>query len=338
MKNKLQVYRSQIEKFYFEHNTICTAVLRVVLALFIFFYINTALGANPTFRKAYVPIVLSALAAFIPFPVTMALGFLLIGVHLLSMSPILLGLYIVLVALMYLLVFRMCYDKWIVVFATILLFWIKLPYLAPLILGMVFGPSVIVPAGLATVLTFFLKICSGSLVTAKTESAPDMLGHIGTTIMKFSRDGAMMTWVLVTVGTILVITIIKTFRIRYCKEIALGAGALTELVLYLIGNQVFHADLSVAAAVLLIILSAGICLIVLWTLLPLDYTKTEYVEFFDDEYYYFVRAVPLTPTMRASNEMNKEGKSRPQPAASDATVKVAAEVSEHGKRAEKKEE
>ena len=68
--------------------------------------------------------------------------------------------------------------------------------------------------------------------------------------------------------------------------------AAAGLVLGLVGNIVLSVDLSLVSLIVGTALAIGFGLLAEILFLSVDYTRTEYVEFEDDEYHYFVKAVP----------------------------------------------
>lgn len=99
--------------------------------------------------------------------------------------------------------------------------------------------------------------------------------------------------VKIEVVTILVINIVRNTSLKNAKEKAIIVGAFVELICVLVLNHVFALKLNPVLVIVLTLVSLIISLIVLWAVLPLNYKEVEYVEFYDDEYYYFVKAVPL---------------------------------------------
>ena len=294
MKESLHNLKLKIEDLYFNNNKIVLAITRFIFALFIFGYINFTLGAFHLLKNPIITVALSVLAIFLPLPLTMIIAFIVIGLHLFKLSIILLIGYVVLLAVMYLLVFRICSDKWIVVFASIILFWIKLPYLIPLLLGIVFSTSIFIPATLATGFALFLEIAAKYKVGTETES----ISAISATFTNIAKDGYIIMWVLAVAISVLVVSIVKTFNMKNCKEIAIVLGGIVEMIILVAAKFILKVDVNIAIMILLNILSIVIALAFLWAMYPFNYKSTEYVEFFDDEYYYFVRAVPLSTSKR----------------------------------------
>lgn len=303
MKEILHNIKLKIEDIYFKNNKIALAVTRFVFALFIFGYINFTLGAFALISKPPITVLLSVAAAFLPLTITMVIAFIVIGLHLFKLSLILLIGYVVLLSVMYLLVFRICSDKWIVVFASIILFWIKLPYLIPLLLGIVFSTSIFIPATLATGFALFLDVAAKYKVGTESQS----ISAISATFTNMAKDSYIIMWVLAVAISVLIVAIVKTFNIKNCKEIAIIVGGIVEMAVLVATKFILNVDVNVAVMVILNILSIIIALAFLWAMYPFNYRATEYVEFFDDEYYYFVRAVPLS-TAKKNELLSKNNK------------------------------
>ena len=65
----------------------------------------------------------------------------------------------------------------------------------------------------------------------------------------------------------------------------------TSLVIF-IGDFVFGVSVAVGQLILGILLSTLIAVVYNFFIITVDYTRTEYVQFEDDDYYYYVKAVP----------------------------------------------
>ena len=69
-------------------------------------------------------------------------------------------------------------------------------------------------------------------------------------------------------------------------------GALADIVILLVGDLMYDANFSIAAVILGSAAGAVIALVIQFFHFNLDYARTEKVQFEDDEYYYYVKAVP----------------------------------------------
>lgn len=78
----------------------------------------------------------------------------------------------------------------------------------------------------------------------------------------------------------------------YSWYLALGIGAVANIVLFLIGALVMETDVAIGSLVVGTLLSFLLALVVEFFVFSVDYSRTEYTQFEDDEYYYYVKAVP----------------------------------------------
>ena len=80
--------------------------------------------------------------------------------------------------------------------------------------------------------------------------------------------------------------------IEHAWTIAIIAGTMTNLVLLLIGDLIYDIKLSMLGAIFGSALAILAAKIIEFFRFCVDYSRTEKVQFEDDEYYYYVKAVP----------------------------------------------
>jgi hypothetical protein len=80
--------------------------------------------------------------------------------------------------------------------------------------------------------------------------------------------------------------------IDYSWTIAMVAGAMTDIVILLIGDLLYDINISVAGALFGSVLALIVAKVIEFFRFCVDYSRTEKVQFEDDEYYYYVKAVP----------------------------------------------
>ena len=85
------------------------------------------------------------------------------------------------------------------------------------------------------------------------------------------------------------------------------------MVVLLLGALLMDAEVSTIGIILGSIVSAGIAGIVEFIMFQMDYSRTETVQFEDDEYYYYVKAVPkviLTKPEKTVKKINTQRKKK----------------------------
>ena len=106
------------------------------------------------------------------------------------------------------------------------------------------------------------------------------------------KNKEMILMVVAFALTILVVYAVRRMSVDHSWSIAIGVGAVTDLIMILVGGMLLHVSVKLLPVLLGSVISAVIVLVLQMTLFNLDYSRTEYVQFEDDEYYYYVKAVP----------------------------------------------
>jgi len=106
--------------------------------------------------------------------------------------------------------------------------------------------------------------------------------------------GNELMWVMVAAfaAAILVVFILKNLSVDYSWSIAIVAGVITQLAVIFIGDFNFNLPVSAGSMIFGIVASVVIALIYQFFVFAVDYTRTEYLQYEDDDYYYYVKAVP----------------------------------------------
>lgn len=292
MKENLHNIKLRFDEMYFSNTPIFKIILKIVFAMIIFTTINFSLSDKSFIVVILLSLLLSVVLSFLPTSIMILAAFILVAYDMYYISVVLLGIYVLMLMIMYLLVYRICSDKWILVALAIFLFLIKLPYLVPLLLGITFSVSIIIPAIFAVAIGYIVQVASNTV--SHSISANDSLSKISGLVTDLASDKSIILWILVTCITIIVIDIIKKLKIKNSKEVGLVVGTAVQLVLIFVLNSVFTIGLNVLVVVLLSVVSLIIAIGTFWMFFPLNYSKEEYLEFYDDEYYYCVRAIPMT--------------------------------------------
>ena len=75
-------------------------------------------------------------------------------------------------------------------------------------------------------------------------------------------------------------------------KIAIGAGVISELVLFIAGDLAFGVHTDYLTLILGSAVSVVIGMALEFMIFSVDYSRTQRMQFEDDEYYYYVKAIP----------------------------------------------
>ena len=175
---------------------------------------------------------------------------------------------------------------------TPMLFFLNLPYVVPLIVGLSGSLVSIVPVCCGVCIYYMILYLQQNAGVLAGSSLPEMADRF----IRIIHDvfGNELMWVMAAAfaAAILAVYIIKNLSVDYSWSIAIIAGVITQLAIIFIGDMRFDLPVSAGSMILGIILSVLAALIYQFFVFAVDYTRTEYLQYEDDEYYYYVKAVP----------------------------------------------
>lgn len=105
--------------------------------------------------------------------------------------------------------------------------------------------------------------------------------------------------------TVIIVYLIRRLSIDHSWTIAIIAGTIAQMVVLLLGALLMDADVSMAGIIVGSIVSAGIARVVEFVMFQMDYSRAENVQFEDDEYYYYVKAVPKVVLSKPEKTVKK---------------------------------
>ena len=102
----------------------------------------------------------------------------------------------------------------------------------------------------------------------------------------------MLVMIVAFAVTIVIVYVIRRASVNYSWRIAIVTGSVSLIVCILIGDLALDTHISFLGVILGTVVSAALMLVVEFFAFNVDYSRTENVQFEDDDYYYYVKAVP----------------------------------------------
>lgn len=288
----LLVWREQLQRLYAKYSMYIMWALQFVLGLCVFGLINSNIG----FMKAASSIVctagLSAVCAFLPLTVMVlaATGMILLHFYALSLSITLVTILIFL--LMYIFYFRFTPKKAWLVLLTPVAFALKIPFVIPVAFGLLGTPIGALPAAFGTVVYYMLHFVKNSSSALKGGDMKGMLASATTYAKQSLNNKEMWVMVIAIVVSLLIVYAIRTRSVNHAWKIGTTAGVITAVVTGTVGNLALSVHLSYVSMILGGALAIVVGLALEFLFFSVNYARTEQMQFEDDEYYYYVKAVP----------------------------------------------
>ena len=291
---QLLVIKQYIARFYTRFEAYIVPALKFLAMLITLLFINGNVGFMTKLKNPAIVLILALLCSFMPVNVIVLLAGLVVIVHVYSLSLSCAVILLFIFIIMYALYFRFTPKDALAVLLTPVAFIMHIPYAIPLAMGFVGTPLSAISVGCGTAVYYMLEYLKEheealSSAASDTESA---LSNFKTIIDGFLKNETMILMIIAFAVTIVIVYLIRRLRINYSWQIALGVGTIMDIIIILVGTAVLDADVSVLGVIFGSIGAAAIVLVLQFFIFNVDYSRSEYVQFEDDEYYYYVKAVP----------------------------------------------
>lgn len=288
----LLVIKEQLKIFYGKYEVFITPVLKLILALVSLIAINQNIGFMYRLKNPAIVLIIALLCSFLPFNMIIVFSALYIVLHVYTISVECAVVVLVLMLLMFLLYFRFSPKDTLAVLLTPLCFAFRIPYVVPLAAGFVGSPLSAVSVGCGVVIYYvlgYIKDNSSALGNLEADSIIQKFKYVVDSII---NNKTMLVMVAAFAFTITIVYLIRRLSLDYSWRIAMIIGAITDLMFIFIGDLILDIQVSVLSAIAGTVVSVLVVMILQFFIFSVDYSRTEYVQFEDDEYYYYVKAVP----------------------------------------------
>lgn len=289
--NILLQIRNTLKSFYEKYDRYVNVLIRFLFALVLYLAVFFNTGYNTRITEPLFAVILALISAFLPLPATPIIMGLLIIAEFASVSLEVMAVSAVLMLLMMLLYFVFRSGKSILMAVVCLLCLLRIPQ-AAIPLALLISPIEVLVMVFGVLLYGLIAIVKRDLSLLSAVSSLSMSGKVNQLLTAlFNSERLMLILLGVVAGSVLV-SVIKKQRMNYAATLAIITGDLVYLMIMIIGDILFRVEINIASLFFGYILNALIAVVLIFFVINMDYRHTEQVEFEDDEYYYYVKAVP----------------------------------------------
>ena len=293
---ELKIY---IKKFYIKNEVYITYAWKFLLALITISTINGKLGYMDSLKNFVIVLMASLLCSILSPNFIVFISAIFITGHLFSLSSECALFALIVFVLMFLLYFRFSPKDTLAVLLTPLFFFMHIPYA---ILG---GPSSMVSVSFGLIISYMLSFFSKNSQSFGSEGVEEAANAFQTVIKGLMGDKAMLVSIVAFSITIAIVYAIRRSSVDKSWKIAIIAGAVSLIMCIMIGDLIYDTQMSLGGVVIGTIISALLMFGVEFFAFNLDYSRTEKVQFEDDEYYYYVKAVPKVTVSAPERKVKK---------------------------------
>ena len=298
--------KEKIKGFYGTYDVYITPFIKFLMAFCVFFIINGNIGYMKRLSSMPVTLVLALLCAILPVNAMILLSVLLILLHLYALSMEVAATGLVIFALMFLLYFRFAPRDGYYAILTPVCCQFHLGPVMPMAAGLCGKAYSVISVICGTVAWFFLNgVRENAAVLGDSSEETAVTSKFAAAMNQLVGNREMY----LVIGVFAIVTLAVFFIHRLSADhawmLAIVIGALLNFILLFGGYLILGISGRMPGLVIGTAGSVAVGLILEFLFFNVDYSRTERVQFEDDEYYYYVKAVPKIYVAEREKQIKK---------------------------------
>ena len=287
---KLLIYREKLLNFLSSHWQVCGPIGKFIGGLFIFYVINSLFGYSNILSQPFSTLILAGICVFLPFSMTFLLCNLIIIIHLSMVSIEIAILYFIILGIYYLLYQRMFPEMRYLFFMTPVFFFFHLTAVIPLFVGTFIGITGIPAIVMGTFLYIFALTVQSGVVQVNN-------GSFGSQLYNFVFQGTienkeLIIYILCFIFVAALVVGIRRMQVDYGWYFSIFIGGIAYVIIVLVGGFFTGNRVDIGGELIIAAVSIFVVMVMQFFKIVIDYSRQETLEFEDDDYYYYVKAIP----------------------------------------------
>lgn len=293
MMMPLLVLKSKIKNFYEKNYRIVRCILKMIFSFCAFSVIISELNYSETLEQYWLLLIGAVICGMTPDVVT-ACGILFFICAEVAQVSLLLAVVILVIVVIYFLIFgRLANRQSYLVFSIPILAVLHLEYAVPIVAALFVSPAMIPALIMGIILQFAIEGVSDYVAAAAgTADIENVLAPLRYLFDYLLKNPLFLVTVLAFSLTFLCAYVIRKGKFKHGFQIAILVGTLILMTIELLSNIVLELNINLLLLTVRVLLSMVIAYVIQFFYITLDYHGTRKLQFEDDEYYYYVTAVP----------------------------------------------
>lgn len=293
---KLLEIKKQIFHFCGKYEAYLKFVYKFTIALVLFVLINETIGFMESISTLPVALVLALVCCVLPQSMTLLVAAVLIAMDLYVLSAEAALTAVLIFGLIFFLYFRFSPKDGVLFMLTPICFALHIPYVLPIATGLLRKKYSVTAVACGTIVYFFLGGIYENVTALQATSMTITAGQLLT-------NKEMYLTVVVFVLSAIVVHTVRKMSIDHAWKVAVVSGALVQVSGLFVGYIFFDIVGKTFGMIVGNVIAILLGMVIEFLFMNLDYTRVERVQFEDDDYYYFVKAIPKKMVASSDKEI-----------------------------------
>lgn len=291
---KLLEIKERVVRFCGEYELYLKFVYKFLLALALFCLINGKVGFMEEISTFSVALLLALVCCLLPQSMTLlvAAALVVLNLYVLSIEVALTA--VLIFVLIFFIYFRFSPKDGVLFAFTPICFALHIPYVLPICTGLMRKIYSVAAVVCGTVVYYFLSGIYENVTALQATSAGGdaETAKMTITVGQLLTNKEMYLMVTIFIISTIVVYVVRKMSIDHAWKVAIVSGALIQISGVFVGYILFDISGKTVGMILGNVIAIVAGLVMEFLFMDLDYSRTERVQFEDDDYYYFVKAVP----------------------------------------------
>ncbi|SET33935.1 hypothetical protein SAMN04487771_101340 [[Clostridium] aminophilum] len=305
----LLVLKENLKAVYARWSIVIDPAVRFLLALMSLLFITRFTGYQDKLGSILLIVLTSAGCAFLPTTAITAVAgfFLLVEFFALSLEVTVITFTFILIVM--LLLFGFQPDSiWLILLAPLVLF-AKMPLAMAVLVGLSGTLVSVIPMSCGIFVYYLIMYVRQNSSTLTEKGEVREMSEMFSRILRGVLSNPEMIVMLIAVCiTMMVTLLLRRLSVNYVWEIAIAGGLMAGLIVILAGSYSFSLSVSLPLTAVSVAVSVLVAMLYRFLRFSADYGRTEFLQYEDEDYYYYVKAVPKVNVARTDVRVQKINK------------------------------
>ncbi|MBR5635935.1 MAG: hypothetical protein IKW81_03270 [Pseudobutyrivibrio sp.] len=295
--------RDDIRRFVLAREMLFLKIWSALVAFVGLICISSNFGHNKHISQIWVSIIIALVCAFFPIQGVSLILTIVLLIDLISLSPLVAIVALGMVVVTYLVCAYFRSKNTYNMVAVPICYSFGAPYAMALGAGLMSSINELTSIVCGSVMAFYLHVIKDNTTAIVDETSNVSVFSLIQEQMLQNR--LFWCFIIAMVSMYLVVYMLRQSSIKMSWMIANAAGVAVEFIIMLAGYLLTSQKAEIGSLVLGNILVFAVGFILNYFVLDLDYSRIEKVQFEDDDYYYYVTAVPKIRIAEEDKEVKK---------------------------------
>ncbi len=284
--------KEKCKQIYANYGYAILPFLKFLLAMAIFGSINKALNFSDIADSIFIILIMALICCVLPLGITVFCGIGLIVLQCYGVGIETAGFALALVFLLMIFYMRFTPDDSIVLLLTPLAFMLQIPCVIPVSYGLIKKPASAISTSCGVIVYYFISLVQQKANILQATSSEDLGKNLQILIDGMLDNSELLVNMVAFIAVMLTVYLIRRLSVDYAWQIAIFTGSVMYIIIWVLAGLMMDVKCQYASLIVGTVISILVVELFAFFRYGVDYSRTEYHQFEDDGYYYYVKAVP----------------------------------------------